>query len=281
VKGDQRSVFMKNGMTLATACFAAGMAGLGILGLRYGDFALQWQPVPKGVPWREGLAYASGAFLLAGSIGLLLRRSAAVAAMALTIYVLSWVLLLQTPRVAVDPKNIGAWLGFFENLAIAAGGWILFASRADQSLWRKLSFATGENGLRIGAFLFAISLPVFGLSHLMYADFTASMVPAWLPQRIGFAYFTGLAHIAAGIGLLIGILPRPAATLEAIMMSSFVCLVHIPGVAAEPGSRLQWTMLFVALALSGAAWAVATSLSGARQRSPGVRSNPVSWVGRS
>jgi len=262
---------MRRGLELSKICFAVGMAGIGVLSFVYGDFALQWQPVPKWVPWREGLAYVSGVFLLACGMGLLLKRLVALSALALTIYVLSWVLLLQTPRVVAAPADVGAWLGFFENLALAGGGWIFFASAEVHGGGRSMGFASGENGVRIGTFLFAVSLPLFGLSHLMYADFTASMVPAWLPQRVGFAYFTGAAHIAAGVGLLFGIVPRLAATLEAIMMGSFVCLVHIPGVAADPTSRLQWTMLFIALALTGSAWAVGSSLSGSPRDSRNLR----------
>jgi uncharacterized membrane protein len=56
--------------------FALGLIGLGVLSLVYGDFALQWQPVPALVPGREYLAYASGAVMVAGGAGLLSRRTA-------------------------------------------------------------------------------------------------------------------------------------------------------------------------------------------------------------
>jgi len=84
--------------------------------------------------------------------------------------------------------------------------------------------------------------------------------PAWLPYRLSFAYLTGAGHFAAGLAMLSGIIPPLAATLEASMITSFVLLVHIPGVRAEPHSRLQWTMLSVASALAGAAWLMAVSL---------------------
>jgi len=86
------------------------------------------------------------------------------------------------------------------------------------------------------------------------------MVPAWLPAHLALAHLTGAGHIAAGVGILFGILPGLAATLEALMISAFILLLHIPGVIAAPGSRLQWTMLFVASTLAGAAWAVAGSM---------------------
>lgn len=243
--------------------FAVGMAGLGVLGLVFGDFAMVWQPVPPGVPMRETLAYASGALLLAGGVGLLLKRSAAVSALVLTLFVLSWLLLLQVPRVAANPGNEGMWLGFCENMLLVAGGWAIVASLSRRGTRPVLGFAAGAGPLRVARFLYAASLPVIGLSHFVYTEGTASMVPAWLPHHTGFAYLTGAGHIAAGVGLLLSVAPRLAAALEAAMISCFVLLLHAPGVAASPSSRLQWTMLFVALALNGSCWALAGAVSDA------------------
>lgn len=51
-----------------SAIFALATCGLGVLGLVYGDFALQWQPVPDWLPWRHGVAYVSAALLLWGCV---------------------------------------------------------------------------------------------------------------------------------------------------------------------------------------------------------------------
>jgi uncharacterized membrane protein len=249
---------------LGHVLFAIGLAGLGILSLRFDDFALNWQPVPTGVPFQAFLAYASGAILLAGGAGMFARRAASWSTLGLTIFVLTWLLFLQFPRVAANPLNEGAWLGFGENLVLAAGGWTLFACLSRHEGRPLVKFAGGEAGLRLGQLLFGVSLPLIGLSHFIYVDATAAMVPGWLPARVGLAYLTGAAHIAAGIGLILRIVPWLAATLEAIMLSLFVLLLHMPGVAAAPESRLQWTMLFVASALTGASWAVAGSLAETR-----------------
>jgi hypothetical protein len=85
------------------------------------------------------------------------------------------------------------------------------------------------------------------------------MVPAWLPGRVGLAYLTGAAHVAAGISLLLGVVPSLAATLEAIMLSLFTLLVWVPRVIAAPASRAEWTAMLVSGALTGAAWIVAQS----------------------
>jgi uncharacterized membrane protein len=240
--------------------FALGVAGLGILSLFSGDFPYTWQPVPTWVPGREILAHLSGILLLAGSIGLLVKRSAGPAASVLAIYLLGWVLVLQVPRVAHDPGNIGMWLGIAESSVLFSGSWIIAALLAGPRTRTRLPFLTGEGGVRMARLLFGLACLPLGISHFVYSAATAGMIPAWIPGHLGFAYFTGACHFAAGLGVLFGVFPRLAATFEAVMISLFVLLLHIPSAVAEPNSRLQWTMVFVASALAGAVWANAESL---------------------
>lgn len=97
---------------LARILFAIGMIGLGLLGFVFRDFAMQWQPVPAGVPWREGLAYAAAALMMAGGIGLLFRRTAALSARVLFPYLVIW-WLLKIPAVVNAPLiavNWRAWV---------------------------------------------------------------------------------------------------------------------------------------------------------------------------
>jgi uncharacterized membrane protein YphA (DoxX/SURF4 family) len=98
---------------------------------------------------------------------------------------------------------------------------------------------------------------VFGATHFKYVQFTATMVPTWIPpNQIFWAYVTGAVHVATGLSLLSGIRSQLGATVLAAMMAVFVILVHIPRVVASPGEQLEWIMLGVALSLSGAAWLV-------------------------
>jgi uncharacterized membrane protein len=243
--------------------FAVAMSGIGVLALVYGDFALQWQPVPPGLPWRQGIAYLGGIISLAGGVGLLIKHVAVRSALALTIVLLITWVFPQALKAVPDPASVGSWVGFCEALAVLTGSWIL---------WTSLARATGatqivdSGGLRVARCLFGLSCVVFGLSHFVYADFTASMIPHWIPLRLWFAYATGAGHIAAGLGIALSVRPRLAATLEALMMSSFVVLLHIPSLWTAPppdwapSARIQWTALFWASAIAGSAWIVARSL---------------------
>jgi uncharacterized membrane protein len=246
-------------MGLGHPVFAVALAGFGVLSLSSGDFAYLWQPVP---PWLLGhplLAYASGALLLVCGVGLLWPRTLVGSSLVLVVSGLASMLVLHAPRIARQPQIEVEWFNLGEIATIVAGAWILFASAAPVPAggWRKA--IVGERGVRLARLLFALALPMFGLSHFVYAKVTAGMVPSWLPGHFAWAYLTGAAHIAAGLGILLGVLPRLAATLEALMVSTFLLTVNVPDLVRTPGDRLQWSEVFVAAAIGGAAFLVARS----------------------
>lgn len=238
--------------------YGLGAILLGTVGLIWADFLMQWQPVPKDIPLRLPLAYLSAAALLLAGAAVQARRSAVFGAAALAIMYLAWVVLLHGPRVAGHPTNIGAWNGVAEISALATAGLVGFAS-----LWNGARAA----GLsRAGQLVFGLCPLVFGLAHFTYADFTASMVPAWIPpNQLFWAYATGTFHVAAGLGILSGVQAKLAARLLSVMFAGFVILLHAPRVFVDPDSRLEWTMLAIALSLTGSAWTVADSIGNRRK----------------
>ncbi len=237
-------------MRLNGVIYSVGAIGLGLAGLAFGDFALQWQPVPKGVPAREMLSAISGLALLAAGSALLWRRSALYGALVLAIMYGLWSFALKTPTLITKPLEMVSWLGFAETLAMAAGGLMLAALT--------LPGGMAEARMRLTARIaFGLSQPVFGLSHFVYAAFTAAMVPAWIPPGGMFwAYATGVAHIAGGLAILSGVQARLAATLLTVMYAGFALLLHAPRVAAAPTAHIEWVMLGIATSMCGAAWAI-------------------------
>jgi len=232
--------------------FAIGTIGFGVVCLAFGDFGLQWQPVPEGVPGRTALAYLNGILLVASGTLLLWPRTALGSARFLAGYFLLWVLLLKVPKVAAAPAVVLPWLGFAEILSLALGAAML-ALLLDTTL--------RPAALRPLRYLYGVCPLIFGISHFVYVDFTAAMVPAWIPGQLFWAWATGIGHVAAGAAIFSGIMARLAATMLAGMMASFVLLLHVPRVIADPTSQLEWTMLCVATALAGAAWIVRTAIS--------------------
>jgi uncharacterized membrane protein len=244
------------------------MIGLGILALVYGDFALVWQPVAPWIPGRTALAYGSGLIMLLGGVGLLLRATAAWSARILFPYLIVW-LLLKVPALLAAPQMEAVWLGFGELAVLLAGGWVLFAKLAGLREGSPLTFATGENAIRLARMLFAVSLLPIGLSHLVYVKQTAEFVPAWLPYRVGWAYLTGAGQMACGLGVLFSIFARVAASAEAGMLSLFTLLVWVPAILAAPRTRLPWTAFFISWAITSAAWVVAQNIAQHRTETAG------------
>jgi uncharacterized membrane protein len=243
--------------------FALSLLALGLLSLCSADFALVWQPVPDGIPGRALLACVSGAIMAAAGIGLLIPRVKVPAAFILFVYTAVWLLALHMPHVIAHPLQESNWGGAGEIATLVGASWILYASAAQPGdRWYFASFA-GPAAIRWARILFAVGVPLVGLEHLVYAQDTASFVPAWLPDRLGWAYFTGIAHIAAGIAILIAILPRLAAALETVMMGLFTVLVWVPAVMAQPALRFNWTALLMSTVITAAGWIVYESYRGA------------------
>jgi len=227
---------------------------LGVIGLTVGDFALQWQPVPKEIPGRTMLAYICAAAMVLAGAAVFVRRTATYGVAGLAILYVAWVLLLHVPRVAAHPTNIGAWNGVAELSALAAAGLVAFSAT--------MTDTSRAGGLALAArLLFGLCPLVFGLAHFTYAEFTASMVPAWIPPgQLFWAYFTGTSHVAAGLSILSGVQARLGARLLSVMFAGFVILLHIPRVYVDPDSRFEWTMMAIAISLTGAAWTMADSI---------------------
>ncbi len=116
-----------------------------------------------------------------------------------------------------------------------------------------------EKSQTLGRIFVAISLVVFGIQHFIYGGFVATLVPAFMPGRLFWAYFVGVAFVAAAISLLVEMLARPAATMLGVMFFLFVVLLHIPRIVGNSRNQNEWTSGFVALAMCGGAWILASA----------------------
>jgi uncharacterized membrane protein YphA (DoxX/SURF4 family) len=240
---------------LGIRIYGLGAIATGLVGLAWGDFALQWEPVAASFPGRTALAYIFSALLVVAGAAINWRRSSAAmgAAALVGLYALV-VVLMHGAQIVQQPVAFVAWHGAAEQLALLAGGLAAYACLAGPRANAQLS--------RVALICMGVCLLMFGLAHFLYLGFTASMVPAWLPGGQKFwAVLTGAAHLAAGIALLSGIKARLAANLLTVMFASFSVLVHLPSLIADPHSHLNWVINAINLALTGAAWAIATALA--------------------
>ena len=108
---------------------------------------------------------------------------------------------------------------------------------------------------------FAAPLAAFGAEHLTDASDIAQLIPAWMPARLFWAYFVGVALIAAGLSLSLKRYLRLTGALTALMFFLFVAMMHIPGVVASPRDRFSWAIAFRDLSFGSGALALAGAMT--------------------
>jgi uncharacterized membrane protein YphA (DoxX/SURF4 family) len=216
-------------------------------------------PLP-GPPWSHGVLaldwLACVGFILVGA-SIATGMMARLAALVLGVVLLLYGLFRYLPALVARLHDPGPWTVLFEILAMVGGAWVLAASfppdRPGFQSWDNVIWKLAD----VGRFLIAISLVVFAVQHFMYARFVATLVPAWIPARLFWAYFTGVAFVAAAISIATKRMLGMAATLLGTMFFLFIVLLHIPRVAGAIRNGNEVTSLFVAVAMCGLAFALA------------------------
>jgi uncharacterized membrane protein len=231
-------------MKVGRAFFGVAVMSSGLLQLVTGDFVRLVPKLPDWIPAPGAWPYVFGVVLLVAGLAILWDRTARTAAAVVGALILSVLVLLCLPELVVTPGLDRPYLhGFmwtkpFKALALIGAAAVLTQKPRLASL---------------GAAFLAAFLVVCGIQHFVYNDFVAAMVPSWIPGRRFWAYFTGVALVAGGTGMLIPRTARLAATLSAVMIFLWVVLLHVPRALALPQHAFETAGIFEALALSGAA----------------------------
>lgn len=228
--------------------FAIAMAGFGIQFLVHSFLA---GPVP-GPPWSPGRplwAYATAILLIAAAVCIATGKKVRVAAVLLAILLLLRALLVFAPRLVGNIHDPGPWTSGFEILAMCGA-----------------SLVVAGTAVELGRLLFASLLVVVGTQHFLYARFVATLVPAWIPGRLFWAVFVGVAFFAAALAIVAKKSLSLAATLLGLMFFLWVFIVHLPRVVASPHDGKEWTSALVALAMCGGAWVMTGGTPLARRR---------------
>jgi hypothetical protein len=251
---------MDGSLWIGRRLFAIAMVCFGI---QFFIFVTAMGGPPPGPPWSRGELQldwlACAGFVVAGFCivtGKLGRLAATTLGVVMLVYVLSG----YVPALLARPHDPGPWTVVFEILAMVGGSWVLAASfPADQRIQQPDDRAAGMLAM-VGRYLIAVSLVVFAVQHFLYAGFVAPLVPAWIPGHIFWAYFTGLAFIAAALAIVANKMMGVATMLLGTMFLLWVVVLHVPRVAGAPQNGDEVTSLFVALAMSGVGFILAGAI---------------------
>jgi uncharacterized membrane protein len=124
------------------------------------------------------------------------------------------------------------------------------------SVRKQLSLKLDNIGV-LGRVFVASSLALFGAEHLAEARLVVQVVPAWMPGRLLWTYFVGIALLAASTSIVLMKYVRLSASLLGLMFFLFVVMIHVPNVAMNPGDRIIWAVALRDLAFAAGAWTLA------------------------
>ena len=148
------------------------------------------------------------------------------------------------------------WSYFVGGVVFAIGLVTMFL-RGD---WQK---ARGFDKLILfGPLFYAAPIAAFGTEHFTLTQAIASLVPAWIPWHLFWAYFVGACFIAAALSLVTGIHVRLSASLLALNFFLFVVLMDAPAWTQNPRDRFGLALTLRELSFSGGPLALAASLAG-------------------
>lgn len=232
--------------------FAVATIAFGVLNFIYGDFVMGRAPAwPSETPGQHQWAYVSGIILVILGIAIATRKYAAAAAFLVALMVFVWALLRHVFAAHWDwgteiTQTGKALLLFAGALCAAAVSFPKVYQSTGISYWFYL----------IGRLSLALFLILCGIQHFMFVDFVKTLVPAWIPGNVFWTWFTGVALIAGGIGLMISNTARLAALLSGTMVFVWVLVLHIPRAITSKDGGNEWVAVFEALAVSGIAFII-------------------------
>jgi hypothetical protein len=220
-------------------------------------------PVPAaGPPWvqtQRGLALLFGCALIVAGMCLVVRWYGRATANILGVGILLRGLVIYLPTLLASPRDPRPWTSLFELTAMGGAALVIAGTFPSEAALQRRD--SQWLLVEAGRWLFAVSLVVFGVQHLMYSKFVAALIPAWIPGHLFWTYSTGIAFLLVAASLISKVQVRLSAGLLGLMFLLWVILLHIPRVAKARGfSGNEWTSEFVALAMCGASFVLSEAL---------------------
>lgn len=224
---------------MARAVFGISAVLGGIIDLMWHDSHVwqlagsAWAPLAVVVGWCFAIAQ------IAGGIAMFHPRSFRAAAIVLGVVYLVFTL-QSAPRLIVAPLDPIPYVNMGEQFALVCGAMAIFAATP----------------ARIGLGVCAVS---FAWAQVVYLQYTASLVPTWIPpNQVFWTNFTTIAFALAAIAMLVNVRARLAINSMALMMALFGVLVWVPHIVARPAELSNWNEIATNYLMTGAALLVST-----------------------
>ena len=222
----------------------------GIAGLLWSD-SVAWQlahlfSLLISTPIAWCLAIAQAVF----GVGIVFDRSERVSSIVLGI-IYTLFALSSVPGMVAAPLDPGQYVNFGEQLSLACGALAVYT----------FGEASAERATRLGRIariVLGLCTLSFAWAQIVYLQYTASLVPAWIPpSQVFWTWLTTIAFALAGIAMLINVQARLAMRLTTLMIALFGIIVWVPHILAEPHKLQNYDEISSNYLMAAAIWLVA------------------------
>jgi hypothetical protein len=202
------------------------------------------------MPFSAIVAWCFAIAQVAGGIGMMYARTSRSASIVLgAVYLLFSLALI--PGMVATPAVPVLYVDFGEKFSLVCGAIAVYAA-TEANMARSAAF--GQTA-RLGLGACTVS---FAWAQVVYLQYTASLVPAWIPpNQLFWTIVTTIAFALAAIAILTNVQARLAMRLMALMLALFGVLVWIPHIIAHPGTLSNWNEIATNYLITGAVWLVA------------------------
>jgi uncharacterized membrane protein len=218
---------MEKSAAVARVFVAIGMAAFGVHQLAYGTFARWVAKVPAWLPAPAIWPYVTGMVFLVCAPAILFGKQARAAALIVSAMILTIAVVLHPFEIASNPGAADLWGRAAKVFALSGAAALVARSLPGERV------SSLEWLIPLGPFFLGAFFCIAGVEHFIYAPFVERLVPAWIPARMFWTYFAGVALLAGGLGMMVPKTARLAGIWSGIMVFSWVLLLHIPRALAN------------------------------------------------
>jgi hypothetical protein len=252
-------------INLGRAFYAVALIVYGFQQLYFGTFRDVFFSIYQDhLPLLKVFAYIFGVYLIATGVLIFVPGKGKKASLLLGgVWMTLFLGTHMTYELISEPNklyHLGLWATPLKELALAGGAFVVaFSFKND--LFLKKGFL--EKLMPYGNLFFLYTITSYGISHIIYAPYMVDIVPKGMANPLFWINLTGLAMLASGIAVILGIRIRIIMLLLSLMIFLWVWLVHVPGTLSHPIAAYRGNLLastFDALAYSGVALLIALTM---------------------
>ena len=207
--------------------------------------------VPSWIPWHQFWVYFVGACFIAAGLSLVTGIQARLAASLLALTFFLFVVLMDAPAWAQDPRDRFATALMLREIAFSGGALALASSLTGPQHQRRAQILA-----TIARYFVAIPILFYSFEQFLHADHVPGVplemvTPTWLFGHAIWTYVAAVMYAIAVIPLLVGKKTRAAAAWIGLTVLFLILVVYVPIAVTERDSLEGLNYLFDTLMYCG------------------------------